>query len=129
VNMLNADAQANHLWRNTGVALFLRRHLPVRRRRRVAGQRLGVAEIHQSADELQRIVEAYGGFGAALDSKRHQRATLTVEILPRHRVVWAVGKTCVFDPTHTRVSAQKLGRLTAVLDVALDAQGRGLDSL
>ena len=64
-------------------------------RSRVAGQRLGVAQVQQSGDELQRVVKADGGFVAALDVQRHQRAALPIEVLRRQRVVGTVGKAAV----------------------------------
>src|SRR5579871_2112955 len=76
VDMFDPDAQANHLWQNAGLALFLGRHLTVSGRSRVAGQRLGIAQVHQTGDELERIVEADSGFVAAVDTHHHQRATL-----------------------------------------------------
>src|SRR5450432_1840655 len=42
VHMLDADAQPDHLRPHAGLLLILRRHLPVRRRRRVAGERFRI---------------------------------------------------------------------------------------
>ena len=51
------------------------------------------------------------------------------EVLVRERVIGAVGEAGVVDPYHARVAAQEFGGAARVLDVALDAQGDGLDSL
>ena len=127
--MFDSDAQADHLRRNARAALFRRRHLPVSGRSRMAGERLGVAQVHQAGDQLQRVVKADGGFVAPLDAQHHQRAALPIEVLLRECVVRIVGKAGVVDPGHAWVAVQKLGHLAAVLHVALDAQCRGLDSL
>ena len=129
VYMFNPNAQADHFRQNTGASLLLGRHLPVCRRSRVAGQRLGVAQVHQPGNELERIVEADGGCVAPLDAQCQQRAALPAQVLLRQCMVRTVGKAGVLDPGHARVAAQEFGHFAAVLHVALDAQRRGLDSL
>ena len=42
----------------------------VRRRRRVRDQAFGIAEIVRDLDEAERVLEAEGGFLAALDLER-----------------------------------------------------------
>src|ERR1700722_19555395 len=50
VDVLDPDAEADHLRYDTCVALLFGGHLAMSGRRRVAGQRLGVAQIDQPLD-------------------------------------------------------------------------------
>ena len=79
--------------RTPALLLLLGRHLPVRGRGRMAGERLGVADIHQPLDQLERVVEALAGFEAAVDAEGHQRAGAPAEIFLRQRVIGAVGES------------------------------------
>jgi len=53
-DVLDADREADGFRQHAGLALLLRRHLAVRGRRRMAGERFRVADIDQSRDQLQR---------------------------------------------------------------------------
>ena len=70
--MLNADAQAYRSRADAGGHLLRGRHLPVGGRGRMAGQGLGIAEVDEALEELQRVVKAHAGGHAAVDFKRHQ---------------------------------------------------------
>src|SRR6202162_1255625 len=61
IDVFDAHAQSNTAGTDAGGKLFLRRHLPVRRRRGVARQRFRVAQIDQSLEQLECIVEAHSG--------------------------------------------------------------------
>src|SRR3954469_5089316 len=85
--VLDADAQADQLRRYAGLALLRLRHLPVGRRGRMTGERLGVAKVNQAADELERIVEARARRVSAAHTKSDERASLAGEVLLRQSVV------------------------------------------
>ena len=119
----------DHLRLDAGLALLLGRHLPVRGRGRMAGQRLGVAHIDQPLDQLERVVETLAGLEPALDAESQQRAGAAAEIFLRQRVIGVVGKARVIDPGDAGIGAQKFGDAARVLDMALDAQRHGLDAL
>ena len=50
INVLYADRETDHFRPYTSAFLLLRRHLPVRGRGRMAGERLGVADIDQTLE-------------------------------------------------------------------------------
>src|SRR5580658_7314051 len=98
VDVLDADAQANQLRGNAGVALFFGRHLPVSGGGRVARERLGIAEIYQPLDQFQGVIEFDRSIVTALESDRHQRTSVVTQVLLRQVVVRALRKACVRDP-------------------------------
>jgi hypothetical protein len=61
VDVLDADAEPDHLRPHAGLGCSSRRHLPMRRRGRMAGERLGVAHIDQPLEQLERVVERLAG--------------------------------------------------------------------
>src|SRR5690606_15415301 len=69
VDMLNADRQADHVFRHAGCRELFRVELAVRGRGRVAGERLGVADVHQTQNQLQGVNEPGAGFAATLDAE------------------------------------------------------------
>src|SRR5579863_5255986 len=129
IDVLDADAQAYGLRPDACDALLLGRHLPVRGRGRMAGERLGVAEVHQALEELERVVEARARVVAAADGEGEQRAGATAEILPVELVVGTVGKAGVAHRGDAGVGAQEFGDTARVLHVPLDPQRHRLDAL
>ena len=121
--------EPNHLRLDAGLALLVGRHLPVRGRRRMAGQRLGVAHIHQPLEQFQRVVKILGRLQPADDTESQQRAGVAAKIFLRQLVIGIIGKAGVIDPGHAAVLAQKFSNAARVLDVALDAQCHRLDAL
>ena len=115
--------------RTPAFSCSLRRHLPMRRRGRMAGERLGVADIDQPLEQLQRVVERLAGFEPAGDAEGQQRAGAAAEIFLRQRVIGIVGEAGVVDPVDARIVAQEFGDAARVLDVTLDAQRDRLDAL
>ena len=69
VDVFDADTQANHLRFYSGPELFFLGELPVRGRGRVAGQRLGITDIHQALDQRQGIIEFHACLEASLDTE------------------------------------------------------------
>src|SRR5439155_2865110 len=73
VDLLDPHAEPNRLRAHPGLLLLLHRHLPMRRRRRMARQRLGVPQIDQPHEQLERVVESLARLEPPLDPKRQQR--------------------------------------------------------
>ena len=95
----------------------------------MAGERFRIADIDQSRDQLERVIEALAGLHATLDAEGEQRRRIAAEIFLDQRVIGAVGEAGIIDPVDTRVVAQKFGDLARILDMPFDAQRDGLDSL
>src|SRR5271165_1095670 len=74
IDVLDSHAQANAAGSHTRRQLFSRRHLPVGRRSRMAGEGFRIAQIHQALEEFERIVEAHACAEAAADLEGHERA-------------------------------------------------------
>ena len=115
--------------RTPAFVLFLRRHLPMRGRGRVAGERLGIAHIDQPLEQLERVVERLARLEPADDAEGQERASAAVEIFPRQSVIGIIGKAGVIDPFDPRIAAQEFGDAARILDVALDAQRHRFDAL
>src|SRR5271154_5665047 len=107
LNVLDADAEPDGFRANASSTLLPRSHLPMGGRSGMAAQRAGVADIDQSFDKLERIVERLGGLKAACDAKGEQRGPPPAEILARERVVGAVREAGVVDPRDPWIGAQK----------------------
>ncbi len=119
----------NHLRLDAGLALLVGRHLPMRGRSRMAGQRLGVTHIDQPLEQLQRVVKILRRLEPADDTEGQQRAGAAAEIFLRQLMIGIVGEAGVIDPGHAAVLTQKFGDAAGVFDVALDAQRHRLDAL
>ena len=85
-DMFDADAEPNHFRPDAGFGLLLCRHLPMRRRGGVAGERFGIADVDQSLDQAQRVIEVLAGLHPTLDAEGHQRCRLAGQILLGHGV-------------------------------------------
>src|SRR5438105_3970513 len=107
VDVLDADAEPDHFRPYAGLRLLLRRHLPVRGGGGMAGQRLRVAHVDESLDELERVVQLLAGLEPAADAERHQRAGAPAEIFLRKLVIGAVGEAGIVDPFHPRIVAKE----------------------
>jgi hypothetical protein len=119
VDMLYADGQPDHLRSHAGLFLLLRRHLPMRRRGRVTGERLGVTHIDQPLEQFQRVVERLSGIEAAGNAESQKRAGSPVQIFLRQRVIGIVGETGIVDPCDSRIAAQEFGDAACVRDVTI----------
>src|SRR3546814_17255982 len=85
--MLDADAQAQHLRRDTRRLQLLRRQLAMRGRGRMARQGLGVADIDKPLDHLERVIEFHASVEANLDAEGQQRRWPALAVLLCQRVV------------------------------------------
>src|SRR5262249_27359761 len=101
----------------------------MRRRGRMAGERLRVAQVDQALEQAKRVVELRSRRKAALDPEGQERAGAAAEILLRQRVVRAVREASIAHPVDATVTAKEFGDLARVLDVALDPQRHRLDPL
>src|SRR5437870_13737737 len=129
VDVLDADAEPNHLWCYTYLLLFFRRQLPVRGGCRMTCQRLGIAHIDHSLEQTQSI-ETFGDcFETAFHSNRQQRTAAAPHVSLCHRIQRVIGKSRVIDPLHHLVATQILGYFSRVLHVALHTQSECLHSL
>src|SRR5262249_28501937 len=129
VDVLDADAQPDHLGLDAGLELLVRRPLPMGGGSRVAGERFRVAHVDQALDQLERVVEAFARVEAAAHPEGEQRTRAPVQILARQRVIRTVAEAGIIYPGDARVVAQKRGYLGGVLDVAFHPQRDGLDAL
>ena len=129
VDVLDANAQANHFGRDAGFQLLFRRQLAMRGGRGMAGQGFGVAHIDHALEQRERIEALHALLEAALQAEGEQGTGALAEIPVSHGIERAIGKSRVIHPGHAGVIAQKLRDLAGVLHVAFDAKGHGLDAL
>jgi hypothetical protein len=94
----------------------------------VAGQRLGVADVHQAREQLQRIDEACTRGLAALDAERQDRGRLAAGVALGQRMLGVVGQAGVFHPGHLACPCRYWATFSAFSD-AVHAQGQGFDAL
>src|SRR5882672_4858701 len=127
--MLDTDAEPNRLGCYTCLPLLLHRHLPMRSGRRMTRQGLRIAEIDQSLDQFQRIVEFSPALEATTNSEGEQRACPAAKILRRERVIGIFRKTDVVHPGYSRVIAQEIRYPLRVFDMAVDPESDGFNSL
>ena len=129
VLVLDADGKPDGFRRDAGLALFGFRHLAMGGGGGMAGQRLGVADIDQPLDQLQRVIEMLARFEAAFDAKGQQRRHPAAQIFLRQRVIGAFGKAGILHPGDAGIAAQEFGHGAGILDMALDPQRHGFDPL
>ncbi len=71
--VFDTDRKPDCFRQNAGDALLFSGHLAVGGRCRMAGEGFCVADIDESRDQLQRVIEGLAGFEAAFDSECKQR--------------------------------------------------------
>src|SRR5581483_6686540 len=129
VDMFDADAEPNRFGSDASPELLFRRHLPVGSGGRMAGQGLGITQVDQTLDQIQRVIKGLGGFEAPFDSEGHQRAGMAGQVLSGERIMSAVSEARVVYPLDPGILAQKLRYFFSVLDVTLDPKRKRFDSL
>ena len=92
-------------------------------------QALGIADIGQVREELQRIDEAASGFQAALDAEGQNAPGAERQIALRQRVIAAGGQSGIVHPGHVIGLLQKLRHGQRVARVRFHAQLQRLESL
>ena len=115
--------------RTPALLLLFGRHLPVRGRCRMAGQRFRVSDVDQPLEQFQRVVEPLAGLEPSRHAEGQQRTRAAAQVLLRQRVIGAVVEARVVDPSDAAVVAQKPCDLLGIFDVPLDPQRDGLDAL
>src|SRR6185436_15841213 len=111
VRVLDADAEPDGLGPDAGLDLVGRRHLAMRRRGRMAGERLRVTEIDEPLDQLQRVVKPRAALIATLRAEGQQRAGAAAEIFLGKAAIGTVRKAGIVDPGDARIVAQEFGDL------------------
>ena len=127
--MLNANGQANHVFADAGFFQLLRRELAMRGAGGVGGQCFGIADIDQTQNHLQRILEARAACAAALDAKIQNARGVAAHVFLHQWVVGMAGQAAVIDPMNFWVLLQKLCNLAGVFANAIHAQRQGLQPL
>lgn len=69
VDVLDADGEAHHVFRNAGGFEFLSIQLAVRGARWMGRKRFGVADIDEAGEKSQGVDKFAAGFDAAFDAK------------------------------------------------------------
>src|SRR5271157_13454 len=129
VDVLDTDAQANELGSDTSLTLLPLVELRVSGRRGVNSQALGIADIGQVREELQRVDELGPRLPASLDAEDDHGSALATEVFPverEHGVVFQAGEP---HPVHLRVRLQEDRDGPGILTVAFHPQGQGFDAL
>ena len=88
-NVFNADGKPHQLRRHARGRLLLSRELLMRGGGRMDHQRLGVADVGQQREKLERVDELLARIVAALDAECDQGPGAVGQILFRSRVVGA----------------------------------------
>src|SRR6266849_3693910 len=83
IERFQSDRQPNHLRRNTSGALLLFVELTMRRRCRMNDQRLGIADIGQVRQELDRLDKSHAGRGASLNAKSKDASRTSLAVAMR----------------------------------------------
>ena len=86
VDVLDSYAQPDHLGPYAGLFLLFWRHLPVRGRCGMAGERFRVANVDQPLEQFERIVEPLAGLEPSSHAEGQQRTRPAAQILLRQRV-------------------------------------------
>ena len=107
--MLDADRQAHEVVADTGSLQLLGRQLPMRRRRRVARQRFGIADVDEPRHELERVDKLRTSLDAALDAEAQDAGRAPAHVLVGQRLVLTVWQPGVAYPLDLLVPLQVLG--------------------
>src|SRR6202158_6568308 len=106
IERFQSDRQPNHFRRNTSGALLFFVQLTMRRRRRMNDQRLGIADIGQMREELDRLDESHAGRGAAFNAKGKDASRTLWKVALRQRLVSVSLQQRVADPIDTRLRGE-----------------------
>src|SRR3546814_13282896 len=94
----------------------------MRGRGRMARQGLGVADIDQTLDHLERVIEFHASVEATLDAEGQQRRWPALEVLLRQRVVAVAFKSGLADPFNLFMRRKKTRYGVGFFEVANCAQ-------
>ena len=90
---------------------------------------LGVQDVREMRGKLHRVDELGACFIPALDPEAEDCAGSQRQVVLDARVVGVIGKTCVGDPSHRRMSFEMSRHHIRVRRVRPGAQGQGLQPL
>ena len=90
VDVFDADGQAHHVLGHACKHQFLRSQLAVRGGRRMAGERLGIAYVYETSEQLQRILELRACRCTALDAECQYPRGTPAQVFLRQRVILVV---------------------------------------
>src|SRR2546421_7810089 len=129
IERFESDRQPDHFRRNTGGTLLFFVELAMRGRRRMNDQRLGIADIGQMRQELDRLDESHAGRGASFDAKSKDASRTSREVALRQRLVAISLQQRVADPVDTGMRSEMPSDGQCRLTVAWHAQVQRLDPL
>src|SRR5271154_312849 len=129
VDVLDTHAEPNHFRSHTHFLLFLRGELTMRGGCGMTGQRFSVAHVDHSFKQAQGVETLCPRLEAAFHSKRQERAALGAQVALSHGIQGIVRESRIVDPFDHAMAAQKFRNFAGVLDMALDAKRKRLDSL
>src|SRR5580698_470709 len=87
IERFQSDRQPYHFRCNTGGALLFFVELAMRRRRWMNNQCLGIADIGQMRQELDRLDKSHAGRGASFDAKSKDASRTSWEVALRQCLV------------------------------------------
>ncbi len=93
----------------------------MRGRRRVGREGLGVTNIDQTLENLERIIEFDARVVAALDAKAQQGRRPAIGVFLRQPIVFRIRQTGVVDPRRLLVFLQILGHRNCIVHMPLHA--------
>ena len=95
----------------------------------MACERLRIADVHQTLEELQRVVELHARIEAALDAEGENAGGATLHIFLRECVMRMILQSGIAHPLDGLVRLQVLGDALSVLAMTLHAQRQGFHAL
>jgi len=95
----------------------------------VASERLGIADVYQARDELERILEARTGVNAALHAKSQEARSLAAEVLVNERLARVIRQAGVVDPGGFRMFLQEFGHFQRVFAMSIHTQAQRFQPL
>ena len=75
----------------------------------MAGERFGVANIDQTLEQFQSVVNPFSGLQSAGNTKGYQRASTSAEVFLRQRVIGTIDKAGVINPRYAWIAVQEFG--------------------
>ena len=127
--MLNADAKANRVRRDTCRCQFLISQLTVCGRGGMRGKRLGIANIDQAFENLERIIEFDAGVKATFDAESQQSRGTSTGVFLRQIIIRRARQTGVMNPSDLTVTFQMFRHGHCIVYVTFHAQRQTLQAL
>jgi len=119
-DVFNTDGEANKFRRYTGCCLLFYGQLLVSGRRWMNYQRLGVTNVGNQREQLQRIDQFLASFISTLDAEGDECTLAIGQILLCACMVRAGLKARIVDPIDTGMLLEMTGNSKRILGVALE---------